>query len=104
MGEHEKVDNIAIVSAAAPNVKQGEVFDQRFIYDAMRTIVIAPKIKDPRIEVLVLGAWGCGAFGCDPKVMAQLFGTLLVKERCGDLYREVHFAIPDGADQNAKIF
>ena len=25
-------------------------------------------------EVLVLGAWGCGAFGGDPAMMANLFG------------------------------
>merc|ERR1712136_602398 len=65
-------------------------------------IMIAPKMMDPRIDTLVLGAWGCGAFGCDAHAMAQHFATAL-NQRLGEFYREVVFAIPD-ADQNAQIF
>mmetsp|Transcript_109395 Transcript_109395/g.244442 ORF Transcript_109395/g.244442 Transcript_109395/m.244442 type:complete len:384 (+) Transcript_109395:55-1206(+) len=106
LADREVVDNIAVVSAAAPNVKNGEVFDRELVMDAMRTIVIAPKLKEPRIETLVLGAWGCGAFGCSPELMSELFAKVLTEEKLGRLYREVHFAIPyfGGADQNARVF
>mmetsp|Transcript_36012 Transcript_36012/g.95603 ORF Transcript_36012/g.95603 Transcript_36012/m.95603 type:complete len:407 (-) Transcript_36012:170-1390(-) len=102
LAEHEFVDNIALVSAAAPNVKQGESNEARLVQEAITAIMIAPKMMDPRIDTLVLGAWGCGAFGCDAHAMAQHFATAL-NQRLGEFYREVVFAIPD-TDQNAQIF
>lgn len=98
----ECFENMALVSAAAPNIPKGEVFDPNLVQDAMRTIVAAPRLKDPTIDTLVLGAWGCGAFGCDPKIMAHLFANVLQGEGMGRLYREVHFAIPFG--ENAEAF
>eukprot|EP00971_Amphidinium_carterae_P024440 481992-Amphidinium_carterae.1 len=31
----------------------------------------------------VLGAWGCGAFGCDPSEIGGLFGKVLAHDACG---------------------
>jgi len=98
----EVLDNITLVSAAAPNVKQREVFDAGLVRQAMRTIMVAPRLHDRRVDAIVLGAWGCGAFGCDPHVMAQLFAEVLVQDGLGRLYREVHFAIPPS--ENADAF
>ena len=42
---------------------------------------------------LVLGAWGCGAFGNDPVFIAKLFEKHL-KQRCSH-FETVHFAISD---------
>lgn len=45
------------------------------------------------IEVLILGAWGCGVFGNDPAMIARLF-----KEVIGDRpwpFRQIDFAIHD---------
>merc|ERR1719346_355651 len=69
----------------------------------MRTILIAPRLKDPRVDTIVLGAWGCGAFGNDPQIMASLFAQVLQEEPLRQLYREVHFAIPPG-NENAEVF
>ena len=41
----------------------------------------------------VLGAWGCGAFGNDPKDVAGYFKQVLVDERYGFLFDEVRFAV-----------
>merc|ERR1712059_210978 len=92
----EVVDNIAMVSAAAPNLgKQPhpEIFDQQLILQAMRSIIVIPKLRNPKIDVLILGAWGCGAFGCDPEQVATIFAHALVTEKLGRLYKEIHFAI-----------
>lgn len=99
----ECLDNMALVSAAAPNIPKGEVFDDGLVVEAMRTIVAAPRLKDPHVDTLVLGAWGCGAFGCDPQRVAQLFAHVLQSDGMGRLYREVHFAIP-GGNENAQAF
>lgn len=53
---------------------------------------------------LVLGAWGCGAFGNNPKDVAKYFKTVLVTEEYGRCFEEVCFAIygkPDGRNISA---
>lgn len=101
----EVLDNMAIVSAAAPDVRSGnDVFDADLVKQAMMSILLTPKLKDRRIDTLILGAWGCGAFGCDPRTMATLFAQVLIEDGLGRLYREIHFAIPAGPDNNLQIF
>jgi uncharacterized protein (TIGR02452 family) len=43
---------------------------------------------------IVLGAWGCGAFGCDPMSIAKIFVDTL-REQFSDSFRTVVFAIVD---------
>ncbi|MFW6140701.1 MAG: TIGR02452 family protein [Acidobacteriota bacterium] len=45
-------------------------------------------------DSLVLGAWGCGAFGNDSRDIAQLFHQALTKNFCG-AYKRVIFAVLD---------
>jgi uncharacterized protein (TIGR02452 family) len=45
-------------------------------------------------DVLVLGAWGCGAFGNDPVRTAKDFRTALEQHFCRH-FSEVVFAIAD---------
>ncbi|MBQ4523635.1 MAG: TIGR02452 family protein [Lachnospiraceae bacterium] len=42
---------------------------------------------------LVLGAWGCGAFGNNPRNVAQYFKKVLIDEGYGKCFEEVCFAI-----------
>ena len=54
---------------------------------------------------LVLGAWGCGAFGNNPQNVAQYFKTVLIDEGYGKFFEEVCFAIygnPEG--KNIRAF
>lgn len=44
---------------------------------------------------LVLGAWGCGAFGNDPKIMSDLFNKAFQETNPDGLFREVCFAVLD---------
>jgi uncharacterized protein (TIGR02452 family) len=53
---------------------------------------------------LVLGAWGCGAFGNDPNSVAEQFRKALMDERLGQCFRRVVFAVygrPDGRNITA---
>jgi len=53
---------------------------------------------------LVLGAWGCGAFGNDPNVVAGHFRTALLDDELGRCFDKVVFAIygrPDGKNITA---
>ena len=45
------------------------------------------------VETLILGAWGCGVFGQDPKVVAELMQNTL---EYYPHFKKVIFAIPKG--------
>jgi len=102
LSEYRQV-RVSLVSAAAPNVKfKSEVSNPDLIYRAIQSIFIAPVMIEPHVNTLVLGAWGCGAFGGDPAQISDLFAQALVDDTLGQLYREVHFAIPSG--KNCDVF
>lgn len=56
-------------------------------------------------EVIVLGAWGCGAFRGDPKLVARLFAEALAGPWKG-VFREVVFAVfdPGAGTPNRRAF
>lgn len=97
---------VSLVSAAAPNIRfAGEEHNKDLVQRCVDNIFIAPKLQEKDVSILVLGAWGCGAFGGDPLVMAGHFVTSLSKGM-GKLYSEIHFAIPvfSDTDRNAEVF
>lgn len=60
---------------------------------------------------LVLGAWGCGAFGNDPDMVSDMFYKALKDFRCGrlrekDKFRQIVFAVLDRTNKqrNLKAF
>lgn len=66
---------LSIISAAAPNLNSSKEFDQgvlgmKLAHRIDKILCVAEKHGH---ENLILGAWGCGAYGNDPKMMALLF-------------------------------
>ncbi|MEZ4322045.1 MAG: TIGR02452 family protein [Myxococcota bacterium] len=60
----------------------------------------APEGKNPSVSpVLVLGAWGCGAFGNRPEVVARAFQAAI--PAFGGAFERIVFAIPDAGRQSA---
>jgi len=51
---------------------------------------------------LILGAWGCGVFGNDPKLVSSLFRNFLFNEYKG-MFAEVTFAILDSSEDKYFI-
>ena len=51
---------------------------------------------------LVLGAWGCGAFGNDGRLIARLFHEAIDGEFRG-VFQEIVFAITDWSDDKKFI-
>lgn len=74
----------------------------------MDTNIICEKIKTMlyifkrrRYDNIVLGAWGCGAYGNDPNYVAQVFKEELARYD----FKNVRFAIPGGEDSyNYRVF
>jgi uncharacterized protein (TIGR02452 family) len=74
---------------------------------------IIPKMRERMLKVLavaakhghtslVLGAWGCGAFGNDSHEIAQLFRSLL-EEKFPGVFKHIVFAITDWSDNDKFI-
>jgi len=103
----DKEVKVSMVAAAAPNIRfASEVSEPELIYQTVKSIFIAPHVTEPEVNMLILGAWGCGAFGGDPKQIAELFVRALISDSFGELYQQIHFAIPklSPTDNNYEVF
>lgn len=54
---------------------------------------------DNDVEVLILGAFGCGVFGNDPSTVAEIFKNLL-DSKYKNCFDKVIFAVPTGKNHN----
>ena len=101
---------VDVLTSAAPyydlNRKKpvtAERLEQVF-YDRIRNILEVAAAEDA--DVLVLGAFGCGAFNNPPELVAEVFRRLLVEKGYGRLFRKIVFAIKanNAANTNYQAF
>lgn len=94
----------SIITAAAPNASH-------LPYSRVAEITRAFKERIAKIlwiglqhghDALVLGAWGCGAFGNDGRLVSRIFREALLVYFPG-AYRQVTFAIVDWSDEKKYI-
>lgn len=99
---------VSVITLPAPNRFGAAIFaSNRKIEETMiRRIRIMFRIAaENGYKNLVLGAWGCGAFGNKPKEVARYFKTILVDEGYGKYFDEVCFAIYGKTDgKNISAF
>lgn len=105
---HKKWYEIDVLTCAAPSMEEtphlGEGAREVLFRGRIRNI--CETARDNEVQVLILGAFGCGAFGNPPLVVAQAFHKVLVEEGCRNYFRRVVFAIlkSDEADPNYAAF
>ena len=101
----------AFISVAAMNINRALRQGEQILVDGRlseRAVAITKnKIRTIyRIGILhghdslVLGAWGCGAFGNPPEQMAQLFIDVLNEDEFHGWYKDIRFAIIE--DHNSR--
>ena len=110
----EKPVTVAVMTCAAPYIKEGlegltkEQYQSMLYHRIMHMLILAAYLK---YKVLVLGAWGCGAFGNDASLISDLFYKALkeiefhgMKESL--LFKRIDFAVLDRSPQqyNYKQF
>lgn len=88
---------VAVVTAAAPNmnvVKTLEGDQEQKSYDAFyrRIEKVLNVMHKEGHKTIVLGAWGCGAFGNDPYMISDFFADIL---EANPVFDKVVFAIYD---------
>ncbi len=96
-----------VITCAAPNYKTAHRFQkvtqkENFTILESRIKFIIDIAEEQQVETLILGAFGCGVFGQDPKEVAQLFKKYLAKT---SYIHNVIFAIPNtNRDRNYSVF
>jgi len=96
-----------VITCAAPNYKAAHRFkgvqsQENFITLESRIKFVIDIAEEQQVETLILGAFGCGVFGQDPKEVSQLFKKYLNKTK---YIRNVIYAIPNSnRDSNYAIF
>jgi uncharacterized protein (TIGR02452 family) len=96
-----------VITCAAPNKSAAQQYQN--VSDEENTEVLRSRIKfvldvakDNSVDVLILGAYGCGVFGQDAKEVASIFKEYLnTTHKCFDM---VVFAVPSGKDGNLDAF
>lgn len=94
---------VSVMTCAAPMISKGIEGMSNAEYENMLYNRIMGMLKvaaNYGYTHLVLGAWGCGAFGNDAQVMARLFYKALKEIRYNDLpqeslFRQIYFAVLD---------
>jgi uncharacterized protein (TIGR02452 family) len=51
----------------------------------------------PDTDTLILGAWGCGAYGNDPVTMARIMDD--INKNYGGYFKTIVFSVPEGINK-----
>ena len=98
---HDEWYKVDVITCAAPDFRGVSYFPDNY------EILITSRIKKildvackERVEVLILGAWGCGAFKNPSEIVAKVFHTLLLKYD----FETVEFALASHEDVSSSVF
>ncbi len=94
----------AFITSAAPMAKKVQPYDYPKLPGILmgRILKILSVAKAKGHDSLILGAWGCGAFGNDGHLVSDLFHRALTVEFAG-AFKEVTFAIVDTSPEKRFI-
>lgn len=96
---------VDVITCAAPYINGSIIKTNEELLDIyrsrIRNILEVAMAKD--VDCLVLGAFGCGAFGNDPDLMARAFADLLIREHYAECFEKVVFAIKGNSGFNRNL-
>lgn len=87
---------VGIITVPAPNRHGKAIFTNKSVLKKVMTDRIRHMLNvahDNKYRYLVLGAWGCGAFGNKAEDVADYFYKVLVGEKYSQWFDEVCFAV-----------
>ena len=109
--EREKWKEADVITAPAPNIKKEGWAYMKEERKAEITNIFRRRIRrifslaaDKNAEVLILGAFGCGAFGNSPTAVASVFKEVIPEfAKCFETIEFAVFTTP-GNDENYRVF
>ena len=104
--EGNKQNFVSVITCAAPYNYNGEIFTNQGIYNihlsrGKRILDIA---LNNDIDIIILGAFGCGAFSNNPRDVSKAYKEILIDKNYQKYFEKVVFAIPDKNHPNYKTF
>lgn len=87
---------VSVITLPAPNKRGAAMFTSQTKLDDVMKMRIRMMLRIAALnqyKTLVLGAWGCGAFGHDPDVVADYFKEVLCGEQYSAYFETVVFAV-----------
>lgn len=96
-----------VITCAAPNKSAAQKYcnvsskeNSAILRDRIRFVLDIAKKSG--VKTLILGAFGCGVFGQNPKEVVSIFKEYLLGEY--KIFNKVIFAVPNGQDGNYSSF
>ena len=101
-----KQNFVSVITCAAPFNNNGKNFTDQDIYKihlprGKRILDIA---LNNDIDIIILGAFGCGAFENNPIEVSKAYKEILINQNYQQYFEKVVFAIPDKNSKNYKTF
>lgn len=95
----------SVITSPAVNRSNTEGVDETFIFAAMikRIFKILSVAIEKKHDSLILGAWGCGVFGNNPKEVAMMFHLVLNNPRFINHFKNITFAVYDVSREMKNI-
>lgn len=86
---------VDVITCAAPYLAKRRYVNQTVLLNRFKSRIrnILEAAMEQETDVLILGAFGCGAFGNPPKVVARAFREVLEEQRYRSAFARVVFSI-----------
>jgi len=103
-GSYKKLNcpvGAGVITYMAPAIRRGITHERAAVLIRNRLRHVIHRANAVNAEVLITGAWGCGAYGNDPNTVAQIYYDVLT-EGTGKI-KKIVFAVY-GDPTNQKVF
>lgn len=87
--------NVDVITCAAPYLGEGKSIDAIFLVNLFKSRIknIFEAARDNNVDYLILGAFGCGAFGNPPLIVSEAFLQTIKEENYFEDFKQIVFAI-----------
>ena len=98
--------NVDVITCAAPYIANRKYTNKTALKELFKSRIknIFESAIDNDVDVLVLGAFGCGAFKNPPAVVAKAFHEVIEEYNYKNCFKHILFAIKRGKNHNADTF
>lgn len=107
LAEDEWFD-VDVITCAAPYIINAENINYEKLFSLFKRRIknIFEAARDNQVDVIVLGAWGCGAFKSPPLIVAEAFKQVIKEENYFSEFKHIVFAIKPTSNKcsNYEIF
>ncbi len=97
---------VDVITCAAPYIANRKYTNKTVLKELFKSRIknIFESAIDNYVDVLVLGAFGCGAFKNPPAVVAKAFHEVIEEDNYKNCFKHILFAIKRGKNHNADAF